>query len=125
MSTLYFFKDTYAQKHPDLKRGLGRARLATALRTRAIIGLGRGFFFPERKIIHNLKTSRGAGLFAGPHLLESVKPTVNSTAIWGLLWYQLVMILPAVKNDLVCVGVSCGRATLLWEARGIANRNLI
>lgn len=49
MSTLYFFKDTYAQKHPDLKRGLGRTRLATPLQTRAIIGLGRVFFFQKEK----------------------------------------------------------------------------
>lgn len=33
MSTLYFLKDTNAQKHLDLKGGLGRTRLATALQT--------------------------------------------------------------------------------------------
>lgn len=83
MSTLYFLKDTNAQKHPDLNRGLGRTRLATALQTRNWPWV---FFLPPTKKNNSqFKNKPGAGLFAGPHLLESVKPTVNSTAIWGLL----------------------------------------
>lgn len=118
------------KEHPDINSGLGRQKKSPLAGYKApdlrYNWSWEVYFQKNLERIHSLKQARHSIVYwAAP--LKSGKPTVDSKvwAHWIMVVWEASIIsagydfLCCEKRLGLCARDSCGRATLLWEARGI------